>query len=101
MAETGLSDAFAEIDAVCRDRRGAAARLKAQGGRVVGCLGGDVPEELAMAAGLAPVRLTADIDAATPLADVYLGGMVDGDHRALLASAGWRLWGPGRPGDRP
>ena len=84
MAETRQGDPFAEIDAAYQDRRGGAARLKRQGRRVIGCLGGDVPEELAMAAGLAPVRLTADAGAATPLADIYLGGMVDGDHRALL-----------------
>ena len=84
MAEPRQSDPFVEIDAAYQDRRGAARRLKGQGRQVLGCLGGDVPEELVMAAGFAPIRLTGDIDAATPLADVYLGGMVDGDHRALL-----------------
>ncbi|MEO6338977.1 MAG: 2-hydroxyacyl-CoA dehydratase family protein [Caulobacteraceae bacterium] len=84
MAEIRRGDPFAEMDALYRDRRGAAARLKRQGRRVVACMGGDVPEELIMAAGLTPVRLTSDLEAATPLADVYLGGMVDGDHRALL-----------------
>jgi len=43
-----------------------------EGGRVVGCLGEEVPEELLIAAGCLPVRIVGADETGTPLADQYL-----------------------------
>ena len=71
--ETALRDpAFAELYRVYRDREAEAARWRAGGGRVLGKLGFDVPDELAIAAGFLPVQVYADPGRPLPLADKYL-----------------------------
>lgn len=71
--ETALRDpAFAELYRVYRDREAEAARWRDGGGRVLGKLGFDVPDELAIAAGFLPVQVYADPGRPLPLADKYL-----------------------------
>lgn len=71
--ETALRDpAFAELYRVYRDREAEAARWRTGGGRVLGKLGFDVPDELAIAAGFLPVQVYADPGRPLPLADKYL-----------------------------
>jgi benzoyl-CoA reductase/2-hydroxyglutaryl-CoA dehydratase subunit BcrC/BadD/HgdB len=54
------------------DRDRAAREWQAQGGQVIGYLGADVPEELILAAGFFPLRITGDPMSATPHADQYV-----------------------------
>jgi benzoyl-CoA reductase/2-hydroxyglutaryl-CoA dehydratase subunit BcrC/BadD/HgdB len=61
-----------ELEGVYRERDRAALEWKEQGGQVVGCLGSDVPEELLIAAGLLPVRVSGDPEADLEAADRYV-----------------------------
>lgn len=54
------SQAFAALKEVYDHRDAPAAKWRAQGGKVVGELGCDVPDELILAAGMMPVRVYAD-----------------------------------------
>lgn len=64
--------AFFELYRVYTDREAAAAQWRAGGGAVLGKLGFDVPDELAIAAGFLPVQVYAEPRASLPLADRYL-----------------------------
>lgn len=66
------SQAFAALKEVYDHRDACAAKWRAAGGKVVGELGCDVPDELILAAGMLPIRVYAD--PAKPLAetDKYL-----------------------------
>lgn len=55
-----------------RNRERAAKEWQAQGGQVVGYLGADAPEEMLIAAGFFPLRLTGDPMCGTPLANKYV-----------------------------
>ena len=55
------NQAFRELYRVWLDRgNGEAAAHRARGGRVVGCLGADVPEEYLLAGDLLPLRIAPD-----------------------------------------
>ena len=58
-----------------RDR--AAAEFRRKGGKVVGCLGGDVPEEYIIAGGMLPVRIPPDPESDLGEADKYLEACFD------------------------
>ncbi|MBI5033326.1 MAG: 2-hydroxyacyl-CoA dehydratase [Chloroflexi bacterium] len=55
-----------------RDRERAAKAWQASGRQVVGYLGTDVPEEMLIAAGFLPLRITGDPTSPTPFADKYV-----------------------------
>lgn len=87
--------AFEELARAYRERDRAALEFKAGGGRVVGCLGSDVPEEILIAGGFLPVRVCGDPAAGTEVADRYMerafnplvrsqfGRLVDGTYAYL------------------
>ena len=65
--------AFAELYRVWLDRGSeAAAAFRAGGGKVVGCLGADVPEEYLLAGGLLPIRIAPDPKPLSGEVDKYL-----------------------------
>ena len=66
------SRAFAALRDVYEHREQRAAEWRAQGGKVVGKLGCDVPDELLIAAGFLPVRVYADPDKPLKQTDTYL-----------------------------
>ena len=66
------SRAFAALRDIYEHREQAAARWRAQGGKVVGELGCDVPDELLIAAGVLPVRVYADPAKELRQTDTYL-----------------------------
>ena len=71
--ETALNNpAFAELYQIYQNRDAEAARWRAGGGKVLGKLGFDVPDELAIAAGFLPVQVYADPHKPLKLADKYL-----------------------------
>jgi benzoyl-CoA reductase/2-hydroxyglutaryl-CoA dehydratase subunit BcrC/BadD/HgdB len=61
-----------ELVRAYRQRDRAPLEWKEQGGQVVGCLGSDVPEELLLAAGILPVRVSGDPEADLQVADRYI-----------------------------
>ncbi|WP_308257670.1 2-hydroxyacyl-CoA dehydratase family protein, partial [Pseudonocardia lacus] len=63
----------------------AAARWRADGRPVVGCVGADVPVELLTAAGFLPVRLAGDPAADRSAGDAYLGRGLDPVARSVLS----------------
>ncbi|HHW06679.1 MAG TPA: 2-hydroxyacyl-CoA dehydratase [Clostridia bacterium] len=67
-----LGAAYEVLARAYRNRHERALQWKEQGGRVLACLGSDVPEELVLAAGYLPVRVCGEPGQATPLADRYL-----------------------------
>jgi benzoyl-CoA reductase/2-hydroxyglutaryl-CoA dehydratase subunit BcrC/BadD/HgdB len=73
-----------DIAARLADPYGVARAAAAQGRRVVGYVGDDVPVELVLAADALPVRLAGTVDAATPLADRYLESSFAPAHRSLV-----------------
>jgi benzoyl-CoA reductase/2-hydroxyglutaryl-CoA dehydratase subunit BcrC/BadD/HgdB len=66
------SKAFAALKDVYDHRESAAAQWRAQGKKVVGELGCDVPDELVLAAGMLPVRIYAAPDRPLVETDKYL-----------------------------
>lgn len=67
-----LGRAYEELSRVYRNRHEWARKWKENGGRVLACLGSDVPEEMVIAAGYLPIRVCGEPGQATPLADRYL-----------------------------
>mgnify|MGYP001358421525 CR=1 FL=1 len=63
---------FEPLARVYRDRTGPIERWAESGGKVVGCFGHDIPEELLIAGGFLPVRIHGDPEHDTTLADRYL-----------------------------
>ena len=87
--------AFAELYRVWLDRGAAAAAAqRARGGRVVGCLGADVPEEYLLAGGLLPIRIAPDPKSDLEYADRYLEACFDPQVRSQFD----RIL---RPGEKP
>ncbi len=66
------SKAFAELKEVYDHRDVPAARWRAKGGKVIGKLGCDVPDELLIAAGMLPVQVYADGNQPLTETDKYL-----------------------------
>ena len=66
------SEAFQALKDVYDHREKAAAQWRAQGGKVLGKLGFDVPDELVIAAGMLPVQIYADPDRPLTETDKYL-----------------------------
>ena len=71
------SPAFSALLDVWQHRDRAAAEFRRKGGRVVGCLGGDVPEEYVIAGGMLPVRIPPDPESGLGEADKYLEACFD------------------------
>lgn len=69
-----MSDASTWIAHAHAGRIEAARAAQAQGRRVVGCIGADVPEAAIIAAGLTPLRLDADVLAPAPAAERFGAG---------------------------
>ena len=67
-----------------RDREQAARAARDGGARVVGYFSNNVPEELILAAGLFPVRLTGDPADTTELGDRYMEEFCDGAIRSIF-----------------
>ncbi len=87
--------AFAELYRVWLDRGSeAAAAFRAGGGKVVGCLGADVPEEYLIAGGLLPLRIAPDPKSGLTTADEYLEACFDPQVRSQFD----RIV---RPGEKP
>lgn len=66
------SEAFLALKRVYDHRGTAAAQWRAAGKKVIGTLGGDVPDELILAAGMLPVRICADPGRPLTETDKYL-----------------------------
>jgi benzoyl-CoA reductase/2-hydroxyglutaryl-CoA dehydratase subunit BcrC/BadD/HgdB len=66
------------------DREGEARRRRETGQKVVGYLSNNVPEELILAAGMFPVRLTGDPRDTTEMADIYLDEAFDGSIKSIF-----------------
>lgn len=66
------------------DREGEARRRRETGQKVVGYLSNNVPEELILAAGMFPVRLTGDPRDKTEIADIYLDEVFDGGIKSIF-----------------
>ncbi len=87
--------AFAELYRIWLDRgNAAAAAQKAKGGRTVGCLGADVPEEYLLAGDLLPIRIAPDPQSDLGYADKYLEACFD----PMVRSQFDRIV---RPGEKP
>ncbi|MBR4691853.1 MAG: 2-hydroxyacyl-CoA dehydratase [Oscillospiraceae bacterium] len=71
------SPAFGALLDVWRHRGRAAAEFRRSGGKTVGCLGGDVPEEYILAGGMLPVRIPPDPESGLGEADKYLEACFD------------------------
>jgi len=67
------SKAYQELKEAYTNRTKAALEFKAKGGRVIGCYGCDVPEEIIIAAGMFPLRVCSDVTVEPVMADKYLG----------------------------
>ncbi|MGH6989063.1 MAG: 2-hydroxyacyl-CoA dehydratase subunit D [Stellaceae bacterium] len=67
-----------------RDREQAARAAHERGAKVVGYFSNNVPEELILAAGLVPVRLTGDPADTTELGDRYMEEFCDGPIRSIF-----------------
>lgn len=77
-------EAFSALHDAYADREKAALAWKERGGKVVGTLGADVPEEILIAAGFLPVRCYADPDRPLKYADVYLEQAYEPSSRATF-----------------
>ncbi len=71
------SPAFCALLDVWQHRGRAAAEFRRRGGIVVGCLGGDVPEEDILAGGMLPIRIPPDPESDLREADRYLEACFD------------------------
>ena len=69
--------AFARLFEIWRRSDDRAAAFRAAGGKVVGCLGCDVPEEYLLAGGLMPLRIAPDPNSDLSAADEYLEACFD------------------------
>ena len=69
--------AFAELRRIWLGRDDRAAAFRAAGGRVVGCLGCDVPEEYLLAGGMLPLRIAPDPVSDLAAADEILEACFD------------------------
>jgi benzoyl-CoA reductase/2-hydroxyglutaryl-CoA dehydratase subunit BcrC/BadD/HgdB len=69
--------AFAQLWRIWRGLDDRAAAFRAAGGRVVGCLGCDVPEEYLLAGGLLPLRIAPDPESGLAAADEVLEACFD------------------------
>lgn len=76
--------ALAELTRRYRDRESAAREWKQRGGKIVGYIGTDVPEELILAAGFMPLRVTGDPTHSTEIADRYLPLSAQAPVRSLM-----------------
>ena len=85
---------FLELYRIWLDRESPAAEFRAAGGRVVGCLGADVPEEYLLAGGLLPIRICPDPKSGLEYADRYLEACFD----PMVRSQFDRIL---RPGEKP
>lgn len=89
MMDNGTSDLtsnpFEALAQAYRQRDQAAHVWKARGGRVVGCLGADVPEEFLIAAGILPVHICGDPTLAGDAADRYIERAFDPHVRSQFA----------------
>ncbi len=86
--------AFAELYRVWLGEDDRAAAFRAAGGRVVGCLGCDVPEEYLLAGGMLPLRIAPDPESDLSAADAYLEACFD----PMVRSQFDRIV---RPGEKP
>lgn len=66
------SSAFATLYDIYQNREKYLLEFKEQGGKVVGQMGADVPDEIIMAAGMLPVRVYADPDKELKYTEIYL-----------------------------
>ncbi|MBR5114703.1 MAG: 2-hydroxyacyl-CoA dehydratase [Oscillospiraceae bacterium] len=71
------SPSFSRLLDVWRNRARGAEEFRAAGGRVVGCLGEDVPEEYIIAGGMLPVRIPPDPESDLAGADRWLEACFD------------------------
>jgi benzoyl-CoA reductase/2-hydroxyglutaryl-CoA dehydratase subunit BcrC/BadD/HgdB len=71
------SAGFSRLLDVWRNRARGAEEFRAAGGRVVGCLGEDVPEEYIIAGGMLPVRIPPDPESDLAGADRWLEACFD------------------------
>lgn len=71
------SPAFSRLLDVWNNRARGAEEFRAAGGKVVGCLGEDVPEEYVIAGGMLPVRIPPDPDTDLAEADRWLEACFD------------------------
>ena len=85
-----MTDAFDWIAATHAGRIDAARAAQAQGRRVVGCIGADVPEAPILAAGMVPLRLDADVFGPAPAAERFGAG----GHPVLRSLVDRLLGGP-------
>ncbi len=76
--------ALEDLQTIYRRREQTAQAWKAGGGRVAGYIGVDVPEELLLAAGFLPLRVTGRPGGDTTLADQYLGATFNGLARTMF-----------------
>ena len=87
--------AFGELYRIWMNRGNmAAAARRAEGRKIVGCLGADVPEEYLLAGGLLPIRIAPDPDGGLEYADKYLEACFDPQVRSQFD----RIL---RPGEKP
>lgn len=78
LRECALEDpAFSRLIKIWRGSDDRAAAFRAAGGKVVGCLGCDVPEEYLLAGGLLPLRIAPDPTSDLSAADEYLEACFD------------------------
>jgi benzoyl-CoA reductase/2-hydroxyglutaryl-CoA dehydratase subunit BcrC/BadD/HgdB len=73
-----------EIKKLYKQRDRAAREWKAEGGRVVGYISDDVPDEMILAAGLFPFRMSGDPTGGTEEADKYSEYFLDPSVRSIL-----------------
>lgn len=69
-ASTGK--AYLKLSKAYYERERTIQEYKAQGAKTIGCMGSDVPEELLIAAGFLPVRISGDPQGKNQQADLYL-----------------------------
>jgi benzoyl-CoA reductase/2-hydroxyglutaryl-CoA dehydratase subunit BcrC/BadD/HgdB len=75
---------FEEINKLYRQRDKTAQEWKAQGGKVVGYLSDDVPDEMVLAAGFFPFRMSGNPSGNTDEADKYTEYFLDPSVRSIL-----------------
>jgi benzoyl-CoA reductase/2-hydroxyglutaryl-CoA dehydratase subunit BcrC/BadD/HgdB len=83
-SRSSAAAALRELERLYDTRVEALQRARAAGHEVVAHIGFDVPQELALAAGLTPIRLCGQAGAPSPMGDQFLGPMSDGETRSLL-----------------